>query len=394
MDLAAQNWKQALLVNPNQTEAIAGLARYAKQNGEAQEERNYLDRLRKINPKDPAIAAIERMHVITPQERDRLDEAGRLAMQHRPDEAMKIYKEVFGNEPPSGKWAEPYYETEAASSGGREKAISQLRRLCAGDPGNEIYRLWLARALVYDPKTRMEGMQKLESLRDPGAVEQARSEWRQALMWEKENPVALASVNAYLQRYPEQELQGIQKSLQDKQEHMAEVRQKRLPDAEAQFQQVLNQSPNNTDAIAGLAFLRVDEKKFDDAVVLFDKARKLVPNRPDVEQGFKDAKYWSLMQQGATELDRNRHDIASSDYRQALALRPGAVDALYGLAGATERGGKYAEAAQAYSQLANANPADAQSWLGLMRVQILGKDPKSAIQTAERIPINIKPQIE
>src|SRR5207244_5962637 len=90
----------------------------------------------------------------------------------------------------------------------------------------------------------------------------------------------------------------------------AEVREKRLPDAEAQFQQVLNHSPNNTDAMAGLAFLRVDEKKFDDAVVLFDKARKLVPNRPDVEQGFKDAKYWSLMQQGATERDRNRQDIA------------------------------------------------------------------------------------
>ena len=59
MDLAAQNWKQVLLVSPNQTEAIAGLARYAKQNGQAEEERNYVDRLKKINPKDPEIAAIE-----------------------------------------------------------------------------------------------------------------------------------------------------------------------------------------------------------------------------------------------------------------------------------------------------------------------------------------------
>src|SRR5579864_122837 len=157
MDLAAQNWKQVLLVSPNQTEALAGLARYAKQNGDADEERGYLDRLKKINPKDPEIAEIEKMHVLTPQERDRLDQAGRLAMQHKPDEAMKIYNEVFGNQPPSGKWAEPYYETEAASSGGREKAITQLRRLCARDPGNETYRLWLARVLVYDPKTRMEG---------------------------------------------------------------------------------------------------------------------------------------------------------------------------------------------------------------------------------------------
>src|SRR5213083_289076 len=60
MDLAAQNWKQILLVSPDQTEAIAGLARYAKQNGDTEEERSYLDRLRKINPKDPEIAAIEK----------------------------------------------------------------------------------------------------------------------------------------------------------------------------------------------------------------------------------------------------------------------------------------------------------------------------------------------
>src|SRR5215472_2088370 len=72
MDLAAQNWKQVLLVNPNQTEALAGLARYAKQNGEADEERNYLKRLRTINPQDPQIAAILNMRVITPQQRDRL----------------------------------------------------------------------------------------------------------------------------------------------------------------------------------------------------------------------------------------------------------------------------------------------------------------------------------
>src|SRR5438477_9159693 len=269
MDLAAQNWKQVLLVSPNQTEAIAGLARYAKQNGEAEEERSYLDRLRKINPKDPAIATIEKMHVLTPQERNRLDEAGRLAMQHKPDEAMKIYNEVFGGEPPSGKWAEPYYETEAASTGGREKAIAQLRRLSEKDKNNEMYRLWLGRVLVYDPKTRMEGLQLLATLHDPGAVEQARNEWRQALLWEKENPAVLTSVNAYLERYPDQELQGIQKSLQVKQEHAEEeaskergfqaLRTKDMGTAEARFAEVLARSPNDANAVAGMAFVRLNQ---------------------------------------------------------------------------------------------------------------------------------------
>ncbi len=517
MDLAAQNWKQVLLVNPNQTEALAGLARFAKQNGEADDERSYLDRLRKINPKDPEITAIEKLHILTPQERDRLDEAGRLAMAHKPDEAMKIYNEVFGGEPPQGKWAEPYYETEAASKGGREKAIAQLRRISERDKNNEVYRLWLARVLVYDPKTRTEGLQLLASLRDPGAVEEARTQWRQALLWEKENPAVLTFVDAYLQRYPDQELQGIQKTLQEKQEHAAQeaskergfqalrgkdmgtaeaqfsdvlrrspndanavagmafvrlnqkrfdeavslfekartlapkradvregyetakfwslmqqgstalqrnqpeaaiiayqqalalhprdeqamlgiaqaaVREKKLPDAEAQFQQVLNQSPNNTDAITGLAFIRLDEKKFDDAVGLFDKARKLAPNRADVEQGYRNAKFWSLMQQGATALDQNRPDAAVADYQQALVLRPGALDALHGLAGAAERKGDYRQTELAYSQLTTANPAEAQNWLTLMRVQMAAKNPKAALETAQRIPAATKTQIE
>src|SRR4029450_884328 len=85
MDLAAQNWNQVVLVDPNQTEALAGLARQAKQSGDAKAVRTYLDRLRKVNPRDPAIAAIERMRVLSPQDRARLDEAGRPPAAKRPD---------------------------------------------------------------------------------------------------------------------------------------------------------------------------------------------------------------------------------------------------------------------------------------------------------------------
>ena len=115
-------------------------------------------------------------------------------MQHKPDEAMKIYREVLGDQqPPPGKWAQPFYETEAASTGGKQKAISQLRELCAQNPNLEAYRLWLASLLTYDPKTRMEGLQMFESIKDPRTAEQARAPWRQAILWEKQNPDVLAS---------------------------------------------------------------------------------------------------------------------------------------------------------------------------------------------------------
>src|SRR4029453_10385649 len=78
MDLAAQNWNQVLLVNPNQTEALEGLARHAKQNADAEALRRYLERLRKIDRDNPAIDAIEKARVLTPQALKLLDDAGRL----------------------------------------------------------------------------------------------------------------------------------------------------------------------------------------------------------------------------------------------------------------------------------------------------------------------------
>src|SRR5262249_49507545 len=47
MDLAAQNWSQVLLVDPNQTDALEGLARLARQNGDADALGRYLERLRR-----------------------------------------------------------------------------------------------------------------------------------------------------------------------------------------------------------------------------------------------------------------------------------------------------------------------------------------------------------
>src|SRR5215469_2394271 len=394
MDLAAQNWQQVLLVNPNQTEALAGLARYAKQSGDVTGERGYLDRLRKINPKNPEIAKIENMHVLTQGERDRLDEAGRLTMQHQPDEAMKIYRSVFGDQPPSGKWAQPYYEAEAASTGGREEAITQLQRLCAGDPNNEIYRLWLARVILTSPATRLEGLQKLESIRVAGAAEQARTEWRQTLLWEKENPAVLPSLNAYLDRYPEPEFEAMQKSLQAKQEHLTEEQSKAkgfqalrgqdLSTAEAKFEDVLRRSPNDPNAVAGMAFVRLHQKRFDEAASLFDRARKLAPNRADIRDGYQTAKFWSLMEQGSGALERGQNDVAIAAYQAALALHPGDEQAILGIAQAEVHEKRYGDAEARFQQVLNQSPNNTDAILGVAFIRVDQKRFDDAVSLFEK----------
>ncbi len=59
MDMAAQTWQQVLLAEPNNTEALGGLARAAKLSGNAKLAELYLDRLRAINPNDPGIAKVQ-----------------------------------------------------------------------------------------------------------------------------------------------------------------------------------------------------------------------------------------------------------------------------------------------------------------------------------------------
>jgi tetratricopeptide (TPR) repeat protein len=376
IDLAVQNWRKVLLADPNQTEALAGLARSAKQNGQTDEERSYLDRLRRINPNDPQIKAVEQLRVFTPEERNRLDEAGRLALQHKPDESMKIYREVLGDQqPPLGKWAEPFYETEAASTGGRERAISQLRQLSAANPNQVAYRLWLANVLTYDPKTRIEGLRLFESIKDPGMIEQARVQWRQALLWEKENPDALALIEDYLKHYSDPDLQAIATAFRAKQqENVADadkergfkaLRGKDMETAAASFNKVLRQSPNDVNAITGLGYVRLNEKSFSEALSLFDRARALAPERQDVRDGYADAKFWLAIERGTAAQQQNQPDAAIMAWQEALTLRPKDNGALLGMANALLRQRRFAEAAPKFQQVLNQEPTNTDAIAGL-----------------------------
>jgi tetratricopeptide (TPR) repeat protein len=383
IDLAAQNWGQVLLVDPNQREALAGLARQAKQDGDSNNLRLYLDRLRKINPSDPAITAIERMRVLTPQDRARLDEAGRLASQKRSDEAMKIYREVFGNEPPWGRWAEPFYDTLATSTGGRDDAIAQLRQLASRDPGNEVYRLWLARILSYDPKTRMEALRLLESIHDSGTVEQARTVWRQGLVWEKDSPAAQASLQAYVQRYPDKELQEAVTRLQqnkareiqgaERERGFEALRGKDVTTAQQKFEDVLRRSPGDVNAMAGLGFVRLEQKRFREASTLFDKARALAPQRSDIREGYETAQYWSAMERGAFLQGRDP-DAAIAAYQDALAIRPQEEQPSLAIAQIMLEKKNLAEAGAGFERILERAPNNAVATIGLGFVRLNQKN--------------------
>ena len=58
---------------------------------------------------------------------------------------------------------------------------------------------------------------------------------------------------------------------------------------------VLRQSPNDANAIVGLGYARLDQKRFSEALSLFEHARTLAPQRQDVREGYDNARFWLAM---------------------------------------------------------------------------------------------------
>src|SRR5215472_7221133 len=166
-DMAIQIWQQILLSDPKNTEALAGLARDFKLSGNLTQAETTLEKLRAINPNDPNIAKIQAM-ASTRAQSDRLRQAGNLARQGHNEEAMKIYRELYGDRPPDGDIALAYYQTLYGTSGGKEIAIAAMRALAARNPGDSRFAVALGVMLTYDAKTRAEAIRILrEHPQDP-----------------------------------------------------------------------------------------------------------------------------------------------------------------------------------------------------------------------------------
>ncbi len=405
IELASRSWDQVLLADPNNAEALAGLARYAQTSGRQADAARYLDRLRRINPNNPEIARIEKMRPLTGQ-RELLEEAQRLARKQDFEGALRAYRQVFGDEPPPGGWAISYFETEAAAPGGFDDAIAGLRKYIKKYPEAPEYSLALGKLLTYRQKTRLQGLETLEAVKgDSTVVEKARLAWRQALVWDAGSPVSMPSLRAYLARYPDPELSKLMtraapvatgtephqvaQSAREGQGYQA-LHANQLKEAGDDFSTALRTTPRSATALAGLGFVHLKQQDFAGAIPLFEQSLALQPNNKSVVEGLQSARFWSHMKQGGEDLNAFHTSNAIQEFKQALELRPQSTDAARALAGSYEQNQQPGLAVPLYRRLVEAKPEDSGNWSALMRSLDEAKDFASAAALVKQMPAEVR----
>jgi tetratricopeptide (TPR) repeat protein len=183
-DMAASAWRKLLTSDPNNADALAGLAVAEAQAGNADAARGYLDRLKKSNPGYPGMARTERLVSLGKQDDTALAEARQLARSGQSDAAIAKYRESTGGAAPEGQLGMEYYQTLGGTPQGWEEARAGMEKLVASDPANRRYQLALGQHLTYRESTRRRGIDMLSHLSSsPDVAAEAGAAWRQGLLW-------------------------------------------------------------------------------------------------------------------------------------------------------------------------------------------------------------------
>jgi tetratricopeptide (TPR) repeat protein len=400
-DMAIQLWQQILLSDPKNADALAGMAKDYKLIGSADKSNEVLERLKKVSPNDPNIGRISGMTSSRAQS-DQLRQAGELARKGKAEDAMRIYRQLYGDRPPDGDIALAYYQTLYGTPSGKETAIAAMRALEQRNPGDTRFAVELGIMLTYDARSRAEGIRILQGHPKDSNAQTA---LRQALVWDAANPSSAAQLRQYLKDHPQDtELSGRLKEDEYKLAQMnsgiartpeeraafAALNAHKLEEAQTRFTAILEKEPDNARIQAGMGFLRMQESNFGGAISYLTQAEQNGYKVAAVEKALSDSRFWYTMGEASQAFDENQLDVAKAKYQAALAMRPRSPEALNGLAGLLTKEQQYTSAAGVYEQLLKVQPGNAAAWRGLFLAYARDGQNQRAIAISGRFPVAVK----
>lgn len=429
-DKSAEAWAKLLRLESTNPDALLGMGLVELSKGRADAARGYLSQLKANGAPRQQIAQLERaLDAGKPESGSPLESARALARSKQYDEAVKMYKEHFGKQRPTGLLALEYFQTLGATRTGWDEARRELESLSKASPNDDRYALAYAQHLSYREASRRQSIQILSSMSGSGVVgQQAQQAWRQALLWLESRPADNALFRAYLERYPNDA--AIRERLEDNQPAAAPptvreaiptarettptaretkdpvlereaiagrlvssgfqaLEENNVAAAERDFQQVLSRNANNRDALGGLGIVRLRQERFKDAEGFLSRASR-GERGERWNEALNAARTGNLVVQATTQKNQGRLNDAKKSYSELRKLPGGADRADAGLAQIAYEQKDFKTAESLYRAQLNKNPQNADARVGLILTLSATGRPAEAQSLIDDMPASAK----
>lgn len=182
---AAESWIKLLLIDPNHPQALYGMALAEKESKRPLVAMEYLEKIKRLNPKDPAAALLEQDISLSRNEGESsLERARAYAKAGELDKAIGQYNIAMNGKQPQGPLALEYFSILGYSDNGFDLARQGLQVLEKKSPKDADVSLALGKLLISKERTRASGIKILSRLMGvPSVAVEAKENWQKALTW-------------------------------------------------------------------------------------------------------------------------------------------------------------------------------------------------------------------
>ncbi len=350
-DLVSNSLYSLSLVEPDHPELLAAQARQALRQGKVKEAGALLARLGKQDP-DSALyrQGMANLALNEPARRQQLQQARLLTSAGRLEEAERLYRSLFsGDLPPNLDVAVDYALLQTRIPAMKAKGLAALEAINRQYPGEPRVRGGLARLYLADG--RRQGAQNLlrEMARDPYQRDEAAEIWLADIESLPIGPGSIAALQEYMVLFGEGDTTKAEQLLAAQEEKWASpayrARQSALASTAgggasiSRLQRALAANPGDPELMGALgqAYSRNDQRAL--AIAQFERvlAHPEVTDKDKWRSLLATNRYWLLVSQGRSALEREQWDEAATLYRRAIAQDGHEPEAWLGL-GDSERG--------------------------------------------------------
>lgn len=335
-DMARGIVQKALFIDPTQPDALGLLGQIELTSNRPAEAAKLLQQLQTLYPTHPATLELADAYRVATTDKVALAQARLLSRAGKSDEAWQKMQALFPRGAPSGALADDYYRVMAASTGGRDRALGELRKRTAQHPDDLDLALILANLLTDRSGTRLEGLNIIYRVYQRPDSNRARALdlWRRALNSAgSDDPAYYVWYQRYLKEVPgDTTAQSALATLAGKggANYVPPAQPAQSPATEPPSRSTAVSSAAVRQGAAagaqGLALLR--EGRHDEARAMFARALTLDPDDASKWRSLMaTATFWGTLSKARAANEQGHPAQAEQLAREALRQQPNQVDA-------------------------------------------------------------------